>query len=240
MRSYFITSPNERMKNRMGGYTGFPYQRGPWCNTKLKVRGMRVPVHSGKLVQEAQRRVLSSAFQCGKGIGVPATSKPEFSRSPLAQGADTNIVQYLGIAADEPERIVKHDKPGFKMPLVEIGWDEAFCRQWCEGNGLLSPIYTSATRGGCWFCHNQGVDQLRQLRHNYPELWALLLKWDRDSPVSFHADGKTVHDFDLRFCAEDLGIVPTDRKFRWAMLTQDVRRRCKIFVLQSNLLEVIA
>ena len=237
----FITSPNERMKNRMGGgYTGFPYQRGPWCNTKLKVRGMRVPVHSGKLVQEAQRRVLSSAFQCGKGIGVPATSKPEFSRSPLAQGADTNIVQYLGIAADEPERIVKHDKPGFKMPLVEIGWDEAFCRQWCEGNGLLSPIYTSATRGGCWFCHNQGVDQLRQLRHNYPELWALLLKWDRDSPVSFHADGKTVHDFDLRFCAEDLGIVPTDRKFRWAMLTQDVRRRCKIFVLQSNLLEVIA
>ena len=237
----FITSPNERMKNRMGGgYTGFPYQRGPWCNTKLKVRGMRVPVHSGKLVQEAQRRVLSSAFQCGKGIGVPATSKPEFSRSPLAQGADTNIVQYLGIAADEPERIVKHDKPGFKMPLVEIGWDEAFCRQWCEGNGLLSPIYTSATRGGCWFCHNQGVDQLRQRRHNYPELWALLLKWDRDSPVSFHADGKTVHDFDLRFCAEDLGIVPTDRKFRWAMLTQDVRRRCKIFVLQSNLLEVIA
>lgn len=227
-------------KSNGGGYTGFPYQQGPWCNTKLKIRGMRVPVHNRELVQEAQRRVLSSAFQCGKGIGVPATSKPEFSRSPLAQGADTNIVQYLGIAADEPERIVKHDKPGFKMPLVEIGWDEAFCRQWCEGNGLLSPIYTSATRGGCWFCHNQGVDQLRQLRHNYPELWALLLKWDRDSPVSFHADGKTVHDFDLRFCAEDLGIVPTDRKFRWAMLTQDVRRRCKIFVLQSNLLEVIA
>lgn len=148
-------------------------------------------------------------------------------------------MQYLGIAADEPKRIVKHDKPGFKMPLVEIGWDEAFCRQWCEENGLLSPIYTSATRGGCWFCHNQGVDQLRQPRHNYPELWALLLKWDRDSPVSFHADGKTVHDFDLRFCAEDLGLVPTDRKFRWAMLTQDVRRKCKIFVLQSNLLEVI-
>lgn len=241
MRSCFTISRNERMKSRMGGgYTGFPYQQGPWCNTKLKIRGMRVPVHNRELVQEAQRRVLSSAFQCGKGIGVPATSKPEFSRSPLAQGADTNIVQYLGIAADEPERIVKHDKPGFKMPLVEIGWDEAFCRQWCEGNGLLSPIYTSATRGGCWFCHNQGVDQLRQLRHNYPELWALLLKWDRDSPVSFHADGKTVHDFDLRFCAEDLGIVPTDRKFRWAMLTQDVRRRCKIFVLQSNLLEVIA
>ena len=135
-------------KSNGGGYTGFPYQQGAWCNTKLKIRGMRVPVHSRELVQEAQRRVLSSASLCRKGIGVPATSNAEFSRSPLAQGADINIVQYLGIAVDEPERIARHDKPGFKMPLVEIGWEEAYCRQWCEENDLLSPIYTSATRGG--------------------------------------------------------------------------------------------
>lgn len=226
-------------KSNGGGYTGFPYQQGPWCNTKLKIRGMRVPVHSRELVQEAQRRVLSSASLCRKGIGVPATSNAEFSRSPLAQGADINIVQYLGIAADEPERIARHDKPGFKMPLVEIGWEEAYCRQWCEENDLLSPIYTSATRGGCWFCHNQGIDQLRQLRHNYPDLWTLLLKWDMDSPVSFKADGHTVHDYDLRFCAEDLGLVPSDRKFRWNMMTSNVCRRCRIYALQSNLLEVI-
>jgi hypothetical protein len=57
-------------------------------------------------------------------------------------------VQYLGIAADEPERIERHTKPGIKLPLVEIGWDEAYCRKWCEENDLLSPIYTTATRGG--------------------------------------------------------------------------------------------
>ena len=145
--------------------------------------------------------------------------KKVFSQSSLAQGADTNIVQYLGIAADEPERIVRHkDKPGIVLPLVDIGWDEAYCRKWCEENDLLSPIYTNATRGGCWFCHNQGIDQLRLLRKDYPELWELLLKWDWDSPVSFHPDGHTVHDFDLRFCAEDLQLVPSDRKFRWKML----------------------
>lgn len=143
-------------KSNGGGYTGFPYQQGPWCNTKLKIRGMRVPVHNRELVQEAQRRVLSSASLCRKGIGVPATSNAEFSRSPLAQGADINIVQYLGIAADEPERISRHDKPGFKMPLVEIGWEEAYCRQWCEENDLLSPIYTSATRGGVGFATIKG------------------------------------------------------------------------------------
>lgn len=127
-------------------------------------------------------------------------------------------MQYLGIAADEPERIARHTKPGFKLPLVEMGWDEAYCRQLCEEHGLLSPIYTTATRGGCWFCHNQGVDQLRLLRKNYPDLWSLLLKWDLDSPTTFKADGHTVHDYDLRFQLEDEGLVPTDRKFRWKML----------------------
>lgn len=127
-------------------------------------------------------------------------------------------MQYLGIAADEPERIARHQKPGFKMPLVEIGWDEAFCRQICEENDLLSPIYTTSARGGCWFCHNQGVDQLRLLRKDYPDLWALLLKWDKDSPTTFKPDGHTVHDYDLRFQMEDEGKAPADRRFRWKML----------------------
>lgn len=94
-----------------------------------------------------------------------------------------------------------------------------YCRQWCEENDLLSPIYTTATRGGCWFCHNQGVEQLRLLRKNYPELWTLMLKWDNDSPVTFHADGHTVHDFDRRFALEEMGLVPQTRKFRWSMLS---------------------
>lgn len=127
-------------------------------------------------------------------------------------------MQYLGIAADEPERIKRYSKPGYKLPLVEAGWTEADCRKWCEDNGLLSPIYTTSTRGGCWFCHNQSVDQLRQLRKCYPDLWALLLKWDNDSPVIFKSNGHTVHDYDRRFSLEDSGIVPCDRKFRWRML----------------------
>ena len=52
----------------------------------------------------------------------------------------------------------------------------------------------------------------------HAEVWALLLKWDKDSPVSFKPDGRTVHDFDRRFLYEDLGLVPDDRKFRWKML----------------------
>lgn len=138
---------------------------------------------------------------------------------PALNKISKQAIQYIGIAADEPNRF--HNLSDTKKsPLVEAGWTEADCRQWCEDNDLLSPIYTTATRGGCWFCHNQGIPQLRHLRATYPELWELMLKWDLDSPVTFHPDGRTVHDFERRFAAEDAGVVPKGRRFRWDMLDQ--------------------
>ena len=84
---------------------------------------------------------------------------------------------------------------------------------------LLSPIYTDSERGGCWFCHNQGIDQLRLLRKRYPERWELLLKWDKVSPVAFRSDGHTVLDFEKRFTLEDEGLLDAgDTTFRWSML----------------------
>ena len=170
---------------------------------------------TGELKKQA---ITGSLCQSREEIGVP-NSRPEFSESPLSSGANTNtVVQYLGIAADEPKRLARLDGITKISPLAAIGWTEADARKWCEENDLLSPIYTTATRGGCWFCHNQSIGQLMLLRKNYPDLWALLLKWDLDSPGSFHPDGRTVHDFDRRFQLEEEGKVPTDRTFRWKML----------------------
>jgi len=209
----------------VGNIKGFPMVIGAWCkklkyekgtidlsgyllstNPKEKQSNLRFPDDERKLVQ----------FQSENGSN---QGNRKFLNSSESQGADTNsVVWYLGIASDEPERLKRLDGVTKISPLDAIGWTEADARTWCEENGLLSPIYTTATRGGCWFCHNQGIDQLRLLRKNYPDLWALLLKWDKDSPVSFKPDGRTVHDFDRRFLYEDLGLVPDDRKFRWKML----------------------
>ena len=128
-------------------------------------------------------------------------------------------VSYIGIAADEPNRFHNLTEAK-KSPLVAAGWTEEMCRKWCEDNNLLSPIYMTSARGGCWFCNNQGVDQLRLLRRNYPDLWALMLKWDADSPVSFKADGHTVHDYDERFRLEDEGLILGNQPFRWSMLDE--------------------
>lgn len=192
--------------------------------------GIEVEHVRAKLTYEQgfyRRKKESAKHRPGQYYGWPFSVKGAWCNSDvkmpgLRKATPKGAVQYLGIAADEPERIARHiNKPGIKLPLVEAGWTEAMCRQWCEENDLLSPIYTDAARGGCWFCHNQSVDQLRLLRKNYPEYWALMLKWDKDSPVTFHADGHTVHDFEERFALEDVGqIVPGDTRFRWNQIDQ--------------------
>lgn len=129
-----------------------------------------------------------------------------------------NTVQYIGIANDEIKRIKRWTRNNFVLPLVEIGWSEADCKKWCAENDLLSPIYETLTRGGCWFCHNQTIQELRLLRKYYPKLWELLLKWDADSLTTFHADGRSVHDFDRRFELEEKNLIPIKKIFRWDML----------------------
>lgn len=150
------------------------------------------------------------------------------------------IIQYIGIATDEPNRFHNlNDRK--RSPLVELGWNETECRQWCEENNLLSPIYTTSERGGCWFCHNQSVQQLRFLRKNYPDLWDLMLKWDLDSPVVFkpgsrNSPGHTVHDFDKRFQLEDDGYIsPNDNRFRWSVLNDNfLCKQITLFEIEAN------
>ena len=112
------------------------------------------------------------------------------------------IIQYIGIAFDEPNRFkILSDRK--ISPLVEYEITETQAKRICEELDLLSPIYKNSLRGGCWFCHNQTKKQLRFLRKNYPEYWELMLKWDKDSPVTFRTDGTTIHDFEIMFAFED-------------------------------------
>ena len=101
---------------------------------------------------------------------------------------------------------------------MEFGIDEELCGLYCQYNGILSPNYETSFRDGCWFCHNQGVNRLRLLRKNYPDLWEILMRWDLDSPTTFKANGHTVHDYDQRFQLEEEGKIPMGRSFRWEML----------------------
>ena len=216
-----------------GDITGFPVLGRPWCQTELKRRAYRTqgsitgfPPNTGynwcqKLkICGAGNQGLSAVQTGARGqvvSGSQDTGETVFSNERQMGRKDRNIIEYLGIAADEPKRHGQlNDRK--RAPLVEFGIDEDLCGLYCQYNDMLSPSYETSCRDGCWFCHNQGVNQLRLLRRNWPDHWALLMKWDLDSPVTFKADGHSVHDFDRRFAMEDMGLIPTDRTFRWEML----------------------
>lgn len=147
--------------------------------------------------------------------------KIRFSGCPATRGGK-NIVEYLGITADEPKRFGQLNER-IRAPLVEFGIEEELCGLHCKYEGILVPTYESSFRDGCWMCHNQGVKQLRHLRKNYPELWSILMKWDTDSPVSFKPDGHSVHDYDRRFQLEDEHLLSPDGPFFWKKLEEDLQ-----------------
>jgi hypothetical protein len=133
-------------------------------------------------------------------------------------------VQYIGIAFDEKKRH-KILSNTIVSPLVDFQIDEDLCGLHCKLEGILAPSYAVSHRDGCWFCHNQGVNQLRNLRKKYPEYWNMLLQWQKDSPFPFKADGRTVQDYEQRFRLEDEGIIAPEETFHWSMLNSPVQLR---------------
>lgn len=130
------------------------------------------------------------------------------------------VVEYIGIAANEGERIARFEgRADKRMPLVEQGITEADCMRWCAERGLLSPVYKNHYRDGCWFCPSQNYDSLRALRKGHPELWKLLLEWDAVSPTNFRPGsrwgGKRVQEFEKRFAMEEAGYEPAGRGSVW-------------------------
>lgn len=167
--------------------------------------------YSLRFNKKLQKKIIYG-FPMQKGAWCNSKLKMEAIRK-AKKSKKSNTVSFIGIATDEPKRLQRLNGVDEISPLNAIGWTEADAKQWCIDNGLLSPIYTESTRGGCWFCHNQSIEQLRKLRTNYPQLWELLLKWDNDSEVTFKANGHTVHDFEKRFQAEQDGYELNN--FRW-------------------------
>lgn len=92
---------------------------------------------------------------------------------------DFDVVQYVGIAIDEPIRLQRL-KEGRISLLAKYGYTEKMAMALCEKYGLVSPIYANGTRGGCWFCPNAKVKSYLNLRKNHPHLWNELKILDKE------------------------------------------------------------
>lgn len=107
------------------------------------------------------------------------------------------VVQYVGIAVDEPSRI-KND-PNIIYPLVELNITEAEAKEICIKNELYSPLYNSKiNRDGCWFCNKQPLASLKDIYNNYPKLWNKLKELELKSPISFKPN-RSLSDIEKSF-----------------------------------------
>ena len=121
-----------------------------------------------------------------------------------------DAVRYVGIAADEAHRMTSANlmssKFERKYPLVEWDMGEAACLAYCRARGFdWGGLYDIFPRVSCYCCPLQRIGQLRNLRRNFPALWAQMLAWDAE--IGAHNRGfkgyDKVADLERRFAQED-------------------------------------
>lgn len=125
---------------------------------------------------------------------------------------DYEIVQYIGIAADEPKRI-----RDFIYPLVEWNMTEKDCLEYCRERGFdWEGLYDIFHRVSCWCCPLQSYDELRKLRKHFPDLWAKLRYMDENTWRKF-LKNYSVEELEIRFAFEterqNAGLSISNREF---------------------------
>lgn len=108
------------------------------------------------------------------------------------------IIQYVGIAYDEPERYERLNHETHIAPLYDLKITEKEAMEICEKYDLLSPIYKTSFRGGCWFCPKQRLSQLKWLYQEHNDLWNTLRDMEKDSFNTFKPN-TTLKDLEERF-----------------------------------------
>ena len=96
-------------------------------------------------------------------------------------------VHYVGIAADETERLMKLEAPK-RSPLANAGMTEADCLAFCyergffwEENGVR--LYDILDRVSCWCCKNKNRRELKNIYQFLPQYWERLKELQSQIPM---------------------------------------------------------
>ena len=111
---------------------------------------------------------------------------------------DEPVIQYVGIAYDEPKRYERLNHETHIAPLYDLKITEKEAMEICEKYDLVSPIYKTSFRGGCWFCPKQRLSQLKWLYKEHNDLWNILKDMEKDSFNTFKPN-VTLKDLEERF-----------------------------------------
>ncbi len=120
-----------------------------------------------------------------------------------------DYVQYIGIAADEPNRIKYENNKTY--PLNEWGMTEAECLQYCydrdynwKEDGV--ELYSILDRVSCWCCANKNLKELRNIYLHLPRYWGMLKGLQSRIDRPFKNNKQTIFDLEKRFKEENAQI----------------------------------
>lgn len=153
----------------------------------LEEHGIKVTVLRSEMTFiKSFYRVLTKGKNIGKINAWPLCGKCCIQRdcklAPInayRAGLGDDVIQYIGIAYDEPERLARLDRKRQVSLLEAYRMTEQDAAQLCMDWGLYSPVYQITKCNGCFFCPNSKMQELRHLYAYHPELWARLLECQR-------------------------------------------------------------
>lgn len=179
-------------------------------------------VFMGKVTRGPKKGMIRSFPVCGK-----CYVQRDCKMHPIRQYQKTlpsNTVQYIGIAKNEPQRLARLG--GNQVSLLEkYGYTEDDAKQLCKQEGLLSPVYEFTDRGGCWFCPNAKLSELRHLYDHHPDLWQKMMRLQivPGKVTEKFNRSQTFADIDAMFREWDLQTAAYDRRYHQQWPAQNSR-----------------
>lgn len=152
---------------------------------KLEAMGVKVDVvRSEKDYVTLCRKVIKMGKKAGNYYGVQSSkfcyANSECKIAPIRKyyktlGKDSKIVQYVGIAVDEPARLARLEGSNKVSLLAKYGYTEKMAMAKCEEYDLVSPNYRAGEkRNGCWFCYNAHISRYVKIQKKHPGYWQAL------------------------------------------------------------------
>ena len=116
-------------------------------------------------------------------------------------------IEYVGIAADETNRLVKERKGNKVFPLDIWNMTENDCLKYCYERGFewlenSIPLYSILDRVSCWCCANKNLKELKNIYNFLPEYWDRLKQLQRKTERPMKGKGKSVFELEERFKKE--------------------------------------
>lgn len=142
---------------------------------------------------------------CG-GCARWGTATKTHTLDTYAKKSGREVIQYIGIAADEPDRLDRLSENKVAL-LAERRIKESDALQFCYDRGYFWEesgvrLYDILDRVSCWCCANKNLKELRNIRIHLPEYWERLKDLQRQTARPMKGPGKSVFDLEERFSKE--------------------------------------